>query len=53
MSLPGKGLEVHICPIIVTSWWRHCDVIERHELGGAKNIIALWSRRYEILKYGE
>ncbi len=27
MSLPGKGLEGHICPTIVTSWWRHCAVI--------------------------
>ncbi len=21
------GLEGHICPSVVTSWWRHCDVI--------------------------
>ncbi len=26
MSLPGKGLEGHICPTIVTSWWRHYAV---------------------------
>ncbi len=43
MSLPGKGQEGHICPTIVTSWWRY-------ELGGAKTIITLWS---ELLKYGE
>ncbi len=22
-----KGLEGHICPCVVTSCWRHCDVI--------------------------
>ncbi len=33
MSLPGKGLEGHICPTIVTPWWRH---LERRELAGAK-----------------
>ncbi len=33
MSLPGKGLEGHMCPTIVTSWWHH---LECHELGGAK-----------------
>ncbi len=27
MSLPVKGWEGHICPTIVTSWWRHCDII--------------------------
>ncbi len=27
MPLPGKGLERHICPTIVTLWWRHCDII--------------------------
>ncbi len=27
MSLSGKGLEGHICPTIVTSWWHHCGVI--------------------------
>ncbi len=27
MFLPGKGLEGHICHIVVTSQWRHCDVI--------------------------
>ncbi len=31
MSLPGKGLQGHICPTIVTSWWHH---LERHEHGG-------------------
>ncbi len=25
MSLPGKGLEGHICPTIVKPWWRHCN----------------------------
>ncbi len=40
MSLPAKGLEGHICPTIVTSWWLH---LERHELGGAKRFITLWS----------
>ncbi len=49
MSLPGKGLEGHICPTIVTSWWNH---LERHELGGAKKI-ALSSGGHELLKYGE
>ncbi len=24
---PVKGLEGHICRSVVTSWWRHCDVI--------------------------
>ncbi len=29
MSLPGKGHEGHIIyPTIVTSRWRHCDVIQ-------------------------
>ncbi len=27
MSLPGKGLEGHLCPTIVTLWWRHCEMI--------------------------
>ncbi len=36
MSLPGKGREGHICPSIVTSWWRH---LECHALGGANKII--------------
>ncbi len=27
MSLPGKGLEGHICPTIMMPWWRHCDFI--------------------------
>ncbi len=36
MSLPGKGLEGHICPTIVTSRWCH---LEHYELGGAKKII--------------
>ncbi len=50
MSLPGKGLEGHICHTIVTSWWPH---LEHHELGGAKNIITLLSGGHELLKYGE
>ncbi len=33
MSLPGKGLEGHKCPTIVTSWWHH---LEHHELCSAK-----------------
>ncbi len=40
MSLHGKGLEGHVCPTFVTSWWRH---LEHHELGGANIIITLWS----------
>ncbi len=47
MSFPGKGQEGYICPTIVTSRWRQCDVIlahlERHALGGATKIITLWS----------
>ncbi len=23
MAVIGKGLEGHICPTILTSWWRH------------------------------
>ncbi len=38
ISLPGKGLEGHICPTIVISEWRH---LERHEIGGANKIITL------------
>ncbi len=50
MSLPGKGWEGQICPIIVTSWWCH---LEHHEHGVAKKQITLWSRGHELLKYGE
>ncbi len=46
MSLPGKGLEGHICPPIVTYRWYH---LEHHEIGGAKEIIG----GHELLKYGE
>ncbi len=52
MSLPGKGLEGHICPTIVMPWWLHCDDIQSsHELGGANKIITLWG--HELLKCGE
>ncbi len=40
MSLPGTGQEGHICPTIVTLWWRH---LERHEPRGSKKILTLWS----------
>ncbi len=40
MSLPDKGMEGHICPTIVISWWRHCNItLDRHELGGAKILL--------------
>ncbi len=40
----------HYCDIMVASLW--CR-LERHELGGAKIIITLWSGGNEHLKYGE
>ncbi len=50
MSFPGKGLEGHICPTIVASWWHH---LERHGFGGAKKYITLWPGGHELLKYSE
>ncbi len=50
MSLPGKGLEGHIYPTFVMSWWRH---LEHHALGGATKIITLWSGAHGLMNYGE
>ncbi len=40
----------HYCDAMVASLWLH---LERHELGGAKIIITLWSGRHELLIYSE
>ncbi len=40
----------HYGEVMVASLWCH---LERHELGGAKEIIALWSGGHELFKYGE
>ncbi len=50
MCLTLSGLEGHICPTIVTSWWRH---LEHHALGGATKITTLWSGGHELLNYCE
>ncbi len=52
MSLPSKGLEGHMshyCHVMVASWGH----LERHVLGGATNIIILWSGGHEFLNYGK
>ncbi len=50
MSLPGKGLEGHICPTSVMSLGRH---LEHHAFGDATKMIILWSGGHELLNYGE
>ncbi len=40
----------YYCDIMVASLWHH---LERHELGDAIKIIALWPVEHELLKYGE